>query len=347
MDNEKPMTYASYWERGMALLLDEIILTFPLLIISLFRPFDLSLTITFLISELILSFIYYIYFHGKFGQTPGKRVLSIKVLKNNGDEINYFDAVLRSSVDIALGIGFHIVLFILMISLNLKIFHMSDIYTYGMSESIAFMVFAFGAILWFIFEVLTVLMNERNKAIHDYIASTVVISQKERPGGFVKKFLRLVYLIVLIAMSVFFYITEDYSGKNQMNQLAQENNKIKIDAYIESVKDNKFLLNRLSLLKKNALHHAIEEKNNYFAKELIKRGIAINVQDIDGNSPLHIAVSKSNFIIAKLLIKNKANLYLKNKNDEKPCDVFAYGDSGEIKKYIMSIKKIKCKKDFE
>jgi uncharacterized RDD family membrane protein YckC len=44
---------------------------------------------------LVLSIVYFTYFHGSAGQTLGKELLKIKVIKTSGEPINYKSAFIR------------------------------------------------------------------------------------------------------------------------------------------------------------------------------------------------------------------------------------------------------------
>ena len=43
---------------------------------------------------------YTIYFHGRFGQTIGKRVMNVRVARSDGQPIGWWEAWLRSSFDV-------------------------------------------------------------------------------------------------------------------------------------------------------------------------------------------------------------------------------------------------------
>ena len=57
----------------------------------------------------IVSLLYFIYFEGSRGQTPGKMALSIKVVKEDGKAITFVDALIRTILRIVDGLpGFYI-----------------------------------------------------------------------------------------------------------------------------------------------------------------------------------------------------------------------------------------------
>jgi uncharacterized RDD family membrane protein YckC len=48
------------------------------------------------LAEIIMYLCYYVLFEGRFGWTPGKYVMGLKVLKTDGERISYKDAILRN-----------------------------------------------------------------------------------------------------------------------------------------------------------------------------------------------------------------------------------------------------------
>lgn len=54
---------------------------------------------------LVLQFGYFIYFEGKSGQTPGKRLLNVMVVKEDGSPCDYGDAAIRNLLRIVDQLG--------------------------------------------------------------------------------------------------------------------------------------------------------------------------------------------------------------------------------------------------
>jgi uncharacterized RDD family membrane protein YckC len=77
------------------------------------QPAESSLLLIFIFGFLKVALwsLYFIIFIGKCGQTPGKKILGLKVLKFNGDPVNYKSAGIRSLIGYPLslftfGLGF-------------------------------------------------------------------------------------------------------------------------------------------------------------------------------------------------------------------------------------------------
>jgi uncharacterized RDD family membrane protein YckC len=121
---------------------------------------------------------YNIYFHGRWGQNIGKMVTGIRVVSLSGDPISWRQAFLRFSVDAILGVALagSSLLGLLRISaseyetlswmeraqrLN-ELSPSSDLLTYATN-------------VWIWSEVIVLLFNRRRRALHDFIAGTLVI----------------------------------------------------------------------------------------------------------------------------------------------------------------------------
>lgn len=65
----------------------------------------------------------------------------------------------------------------------------------------------------------------------------------------------------------------------------------------------------------------IEVCRNLFSFDIKEKNIVLNEKDVEGNTPLHLAILSDNDEIAKLLIENGADVYEKNVNDKTPLDL--------------------------
>lgn len=104
--------YAGFFRRLIAVFVDALILLIPLALISFVLIFagvmrgptteggvDATFSLIFNAVMPIISFAYYIFFIGKKGQTPGKKILGIKVIKKDTHEVpGYLYAFLREVV---------------------------------------------------------------------------------------------------------------------------------------------------------------------------------------------------------------------------------------------------------
>lgn len=108
-----------------------------------------------------IAWIFYsIFLHGKYGQTFGKWVLGIKVVDHSTEKIIGFGrASLREIITIVF------------IPLDLLIRWWFD--SYESSEFVFLSIYSG----WIIAELIVMFSNSKRKAIHDYIARTVVVKR--------------------------------------------------------------------------------------------------------------------------------------------------------------------------
>lgn len=171
--------YAGFWKRFWAGIVD-ILVSIPFLMIFNYLE-SLSLAIAMFIAILSGVFfqVYTIYFHYKFGATLGKMASGIRVTQPNGDFINLRQALLRSSVDICFS-SFAVIAEAVAIS-NAN----PDQYlNAGWLERGNYLFLLYPAWyrtltilsnVWYWSEFVVLLFNKRKRAIHDFIADTVVI----------------------------------------------------------------------------------------------------------------------------------------------------------------------------
>ncbi len=86
--------YAGFWIRFIATILDILIIWLPAVLIGILLTFFVRIEI---LSSLvfILVIILYIYLDGKYGGTPGKLILGLKIVNSEGKYIGIPTAALR------------------------------------------------------------------------------------------------------------------------------------------------------------------------------------------------------------------------------------------------------------
>jgi uncharacterized RDD family membrane protein YckC len=180
INNQK--VYAGFWKRFGAAIVDTLVFI-PFMVVFHFTQglSILSAMATIVVSSLLFS-AYTVYFHYKFGATLGKMAVGIKITFPDGSKIGLKQALLRSSVD--LGFAFFMVLAQVIaitnadpnIYLNAGFMARAEYIMplfpawYGLVSTVSQ--------LWFWSEFLVLLFNKRKRAIHDFIAGTVVIKQE-------------------------------------------------------------------------------------------------------------------------------------------------------------------------
>ena len=117
-----------------------------------------------------LSFqIYSIVMHGKFGQTLGKMATHVKVLDISENPLTVPQAIKRDIIPLF----FSIVGIILVAPTILSGANIMDPASIKFDAS--FYIITFTSAAWFIVEIITMLFSKKRRALHDFIAGSVVI----------------------------------------------------------------------------------------------------------------------------------------------------------------------------
>jgi uncharacterized RDD family membrane protein YckC len=111
-------------------------------------------------------YVYTIFFHWSTGQTLGKKWMDVRVIdKSEKRLLTLKQSFMRDSIYIILE----------MIGLIVLISRIIQLGQYPFGESIITNYLDWLTILWFLLEIGTMLTNERRRAIHDFLADSVVI----------------------------------------------------------------------------------------------------------------------------------------------------------------------------
>lgn len=157
--------YSTFGERLFANIIDGFILRLFGLLLSIISVPDSSFYSKSLLPfTLFYPVLYTILLHGFAGQTIGKMLIGIKIFDKSEKVKNSFgQAVLRDIVPIGI-----ILIFYLTSILGLT----SD------SSVLAFLQYTI--IIWSLVEIITLLFSKKHRALHDFIAGTVVLKIKDR-----------------------------------------------------------------------------------------------------------------------------------------------------------------------
>lgn len=171
--------YAGFWPRFAAGFIDFLILM-PLIYLSFYINRQ-NLTGAILLSvPIALSFIFFhAFFNARFGATPGKMALKIKIVKPDGTAIGWSEALKRQAVDIgfnAMSVGVQLWGFLHMDSA------LYDSATWPEQTAMMkefrpswFYIITIVQLLWMLTDIIVFFSNKRRRAAHDFIGGTVVI----------------------------------------------------------------------------------------------------------------------------------------------------------------------------
>lgn len=163
--------FDTFWERSLAIGIDSAILTFVLQFADYlsFPAFSLkSILLEIVISN--IPYLYAVLMLGKYGQTLGKMIMKVKVVDNATENaLTYSQSFMREAVPIFL-VNTSIIL-------NVILFSDVDFENFKISTLGYILIFIPSGMLfiWSILEIVTMLFDDRKRALHDKIAETVVI----------------------------------------------------------------------------------------------------------------------------------------------------------------------------
>jgi len=165
MDNQK---YQTGLKRLGAAVVDGIVFM-PLLLVDqwlLGRTNNNSLIISWTVFTTFLSLFYSIFAHYKYGQTIGKWVVGVKVLDiSETKTLSLRQSILRDSFYLAIEIIGLLYFMLLVLQTGKTEYILND-----------YRSFANQPILWWtLIELISMLANHKKRAVHDFIARSVVV----------------------------------------------------------------------------------------------------------------------------------------------------------------------------
>jgi len=174
--------YAGFWVRLGSLFLDFIIIIPVVVLVLYLNSLDKNIYFITVIPNLIFGAWYNIYLPKKYGGTPGKLISGIKIIRLDGESIDWKEAILRYIILFCLGL---LACFMMINSIlqadeeTYKSLSWLQQSQYIMSLSpVFFSIYYWASNIWIYSEFIVLLTNKRKRAIHDYIAGTVIIRSK-------------------------------------------------------------------------------------------------------------------------------------------------------------------------
>ena len=174
--------YAGFWARFGSLLLDFIFVS-PVVFATLFvNGLTRNAYFYTLIPGIVFGVWYNIYLPKRYGGTPGKIVSGIKIIRLDGEQIGWKEATLRHIVLLVMAFLSSIVMIVCLLQADPETFSSLSWLKrteYLMTFSPGFFAFYnWSSNIWIYSEFIVLLTNRRKRAIHDFIAGTVIVKEK-------------------------------------------------------------------------------------------------------------------------------------------------------------------------
>jgi len=177
--------YSTLWQRFAASFIDSFVIMALANALWVLEYFSKTAAWILVIPTAIVFVGYPIYCHGRFGQTVGKRAMRIRVVRTTGERIGWREAYLRS-----IGGLFFSVFSVIGSFVALATIAATDYYGVGWLKHLQNLVACQPA--WLAWttpasqillssDVVVILFNKRRRALHDFIAGTVVIAEPKIP----------------------------------------------------------------------------------------------------------------------------------------------------------------------
>ena len=142
-------SFGSLWKRGIALIADGFVLSIPAMLVFIIffsitghskdvAQHSLPLLVSWILFQFIIPIIYFTYTVGKYGMSLGKRALNLKIVNDDGSDINFIKAFLR--------------------------------YAFFFLYSIPYL-----GVALFVISVLLVIFDKKKQSLHDKLCKTIVL----------------------------------------------------------------------------------------------------------------------------------------------------------------------------
>ena len=176
---KEPLPLASFWRRLGAALIDFVVCLLAIYGIGWLCSTSRLTALLLIVPLGVSTLAYYVVMHAKLGQTLGKYICRVRVVRLSADPIGWRESLLRSSVDILFSFNWFLAVPPAVAALGAEAFvgqGWGGIYRLIQPTFPShFEAIALVAGVWAWSEFAVMLTNRRRRAIHDFIAGTVVV----------------------------------------------------------------------------------------------------------------------------------------------------------------------------
>jgi len=165
--------YRTFWERFWAGCIDGLVLAVPLgvLLVLLSKVARGSVAT---IAENLIAFncawVYSVLMHWRYGQTVGKRYMGVTVLDVSEKHLPTFRQAFLRDIGNIVSDGLA----------TIYVLHLVATHQYAKGaedRGLPGAILQYAGMAWFLLEVVTMLSNQKRRALHDWIAGTVVVCE--------------------------------------------------------------------------------------------------------------------------------------------------------------------------
>jgi len=175
------LDYAGFWRRAAAMLLDLVVLLPIVFLLNWLMPTGPLHPVVAVAPGIALTLFYSVYLVYRFGGTPGKLIMRLRITTTDGRPVTFARAFSRHLPELLLGTigatGYALAAWRLGMP-RLTIFDFPDREMLRqLQAAVPSWMRAIGVVqqLWTWSELIVLLTNRRRRALHDFIAGTVVI----------------------------------------------------------------------------------------------------------------------------------------------------------------------------
>lgn len=181
-ESKPPRIYSGFFIRLLAFHIDGLVLLPIFFMTPLGEPITLAKEFLILLPYSLICLLYSIYFHARWGQSVGKMVTRIKVVTPSGQSIGWKHAFWRDSPNVifmVIYLGTRVFTLIAFPEFSLAELPQDDLVNFNDPVLIISIIQSSIIFAWFTVDSLTLLLNRKRRALHDFIAGTVVVYKSQ------------------------------------------------------------------------------------------------------------------------------------------------------------------------
>ncbi|MBV9224427.1 MAG: RDD family protein, partial [Acidobacteriaceae bacterium] len=173
-----PLHYGGFWPRFAALCLDSLLMV-PMALLGLWAFSSRFYLLLYLVLDFVFQVWYDVYLVGRWGGTPGKLLLGLRIRKTSGEPVGSREALWRAAPDLLFSLVGAIALYVA--SLQIDPSHYRELSFLDRLTALNKPVPAWYHPLdilqnvWNWGELVVLLTNRKRRALHDFLAGTVVV----------------------------------------------------------------------------------------------------------------------------------------------------------------------------